>query len=66
MKKEITTKDLSALNELMTYENWIASKMQLYSEITTSNKLKKEYKDMANKHAILHKNLLNYLNSNAN
>lgn len=66
MKKEITTKDLQSLNELMTFENWMAVKMIHYSKIITSNKLKSHFKEMAKIHAMHHKNLLNYLSSNSN
>ncbi|MDD4111104.1 MAG: hypothetical protein PHS54_06150 [Clostridia bacterium] len=65
MDKKITTKDLMALNELMTFENWVACKMLNYSEQVESNKLKTEFKTMAQAHATHHKNLLSYLKSNS-
>ena len=40
MKKEITTKDIMALNELMTFENWIAVKMNMFYENETDKTLK--------------------------
>jgi hypothetical protein len=65
MDKKITTKDLMALNELMTFENWIACKMLNYSKLVSSSKLKKEFEMMAQTHAVHHKNLLNYLKTNS-
>jgi len=65
MKKEITTKDLMALNELMTFENWMAVKMKLYSEQATEKTLKTMFKNMASKHLENHCKLLNYLKTNA-
>lgn len=61
MKKEITTKDLMALNELMTFENWIATKMKFCSENVIDRTLKNVFKDMAGKHLENHKKLLKYL-----
>lgn len=65
MKKEITTKDLMALNELMTFENWMATKMYGYCEDSTERSLKSMFKDMALKHLESHNKLLNYLKTNA-
>ena len=65
MNKEITTKDLMALNELMTFENWMSTKMKLYSELATEKSLKTMFKDMAKKHLENHTKLLDYLKSNA-
>ena len=63
MSKQVTTKDLMALNELMTFENWMALKLLNYSKETTSTNLKNEFKKMAKIHAMNHKNLLNYLSN---
>lgn len=65
MKKEITTKDLMALNELMTFENWIAIKMKLYSEHSTDKSMKSLFKSMADEHLENHCKLLNYLQANS-
>lgn len=65
MKKEITTKDLMALNELMTFENWIAVKMQFCSENVQTSSLKKIFATMANEHCQNHEKLLKYLEVNA-
>lgn len=65
MKKQITTKDLQSLNELMTFENWMSVKMISYSKQISNSKLKSHFKEMAKIHAMHHKNLLNYLSSNS-
>ena len=65
MKKEITTKDIMALNELMTFENWMATKMNMFYENETDRSLKAMYKDMALKHLESHNKLLSYLKANA-
>ena len=65
MKKEITTKDIMALNELMTFENWIATKMFMFYENETDRSLKNMFKEMALKHYDSHAKLLNYLETNA-
>ena len=64
MKKEITTKDLMALNELMTFENWMATKMKFCAETVREKPLKTVFKDMANKHLENHGKLLAYLQAN--
>lgn len=65
MKKEITTKDLMALNEMMTFENWIATKMKFLSEQSTSKAHKTMFLDMAKAHYNHHEKLLEYLKANA-
>lgn len=65
MKKEVTTKDLMALNELMTFENWAASKMKLASENAKDKVLKTKFNDMSITHMGNHEKLLAYLKSNA-
>lgn len=57
----ITTKDLGALNELMTFENWLALKLAFYSREATGAQLKKYCADMVKAHAGHHEELLNYL-----
>ena len=64
MKKEITTKDLMALNEMMTFENWMATKMKLCCQMTNDRSLKNMFCDMANVHLENHKKLLKYLETN--
>lgn len=64
MKKEITTKDLMALNELMTFENWMAIKMKGCHDCSDDRTLKTMFKDMAKKHSEHHAKLLNYLRTN--
>lgn len=64
MKKEITTKDMMALNELMTFENWIATKMYFCANAVHEKSLTTIFKDMANKHLESHSKLLNYLKTN--
>lgn len=64
MKKEITTKDLMALNELMTFENWMATKMKFLSEMTEDRSLKNMFGNMASMHFENHKKLLKYLENN--
>lgn len=64
MKKEITTKDLMALNELMTFENWMATKMKFCQETVTDRTLKNMFGNMANMHLENHKKLLKYLETN--
>ena len=61
MKEQITTKDLMALNELMTFENWIAIKMKQCSVLSTDKSLKTMYKNMAKAHCENHNKLLNIL-----
>ncbi len=63
MKKEITTKDLMALNELMTFENWMATKMKFCGENVEDKTLKNMFNDMATKHLENHKKLLKFLQS---
>lgn len=63
MKKEITTKDLMALNELMTFENWIAVKLKACSETCASGQ-KNMFLEFADLHAENHKKLLKYLEKN--
>jgi len=64
MKKEITTKDLQSLNELMTFENWIAVKLINFSKQISNAELKEQFSKMAEMHITHHKNLLNYLSTN--
>ncbi|MDD3397262.1 MAG: hypothetical protein PHR96_01815 [Clostridia bacterium] len=66
MKNEITTKDLLALNELMTFENWIAVKMLNISDEISSDRLGNQFREMAKIHAMHHKNILDYVTSNSN
>ena len=61
----ITTKDLGALNELMTFENWISVKLSKYSKEINNAELKTVFSDMAQAHISHHEALLNYLKSNA-
>lgn len=63
-QQEITTKDLQALNELMTFENWIAIKMHQFSLITEEKNLKKTFDEMAQAHYTNHNALLEYLAQN--
>ena len=65
MKKEITTKDLMALNEMMTFENWMATKMKFCSQAVNEKPLKTMFEDMAQKHFENHSKLLAYLKANA-
>ncbi len=65
MKKELTTKDLMALNEMMTFENWMATKMKFCEQAVSEKPLKTMFKEMATKHLENHTKLLNYLKSNA-
>ena len=65
MKKEITTKDLMALNEMMTFENWLATKMKFCSQAVSEKPLKTMFADMAQKHLENHGKLLAYLKANA-
>ena len=64
MKNEITTKDLMALNELMTFENWMAVKMQACSDCSQDKSMKTMFKEMASKHFENHSKLLKYLEEN--
>ena len=66
MEKELTTKDLMAINELLTFENWISLKMHFCAENTTDKPLKTMFKQMAKKHLDNHERLLNYLETNTN
>lgn len=65
MKKMVSTKDLGALNELLTFENWMTLKLLYHSEFLTNKELKKDFEEMAKVHASQHKNLLKYLKANA-
>lgn len=65
MKKEITTKDLMALNELMTFENWLAVKLKNYSLMAVEKSTANLFKTMAQVHYSNHEKLLSYLESNA-
>lgn len=64
MKKEITTKDLMSLNELMTFENWMAIKMKACSETCVIGQ-KDIFLEFADLHAENHQKLLKYLERNA-
>lgn len=66
MELEITTKDLMAMNELMTFENWIAIKMRACADCVSDDSLKTMFKDMAKKHYENHKKLHSYLEQNFN
>lgn len=61
----ITTKDLMALGELMTFENWIAVKLINFSKTISNEDLKKTFDQMAEDHIKQHQALLSYLKSNA-
>ncbi len=61
MLKNLTTKDLMALNELMTFENWMAIKMKACSDVSTDKTQKTMFKDMAKKHYENHDKLLTML-----
>ena len=65
MKKMLTTKDLMALNELMTFENWMATKMKFCEQAVSEKPLKTMFKEMATKHLENHTKLLQYLTANA-
>lgn len=65
MKKDITTKDLMALNELMTFENWIAVKLKQYSGLSIEKNTANLFATMAQAHYDNHNKLLSYLKSNA-
>lgn len=64
MSEQITTKDLQSLNELMTFENWLAIKIKNYSEMVECEKLKTNFEQMANTHLGHHSALLDYLKNN--
>lgn len=57
----ITTKDLGALNELMTFENWMAIKVYEYSKEVSNSTLKSFLNNMTKVHKERHEALLNYL-----
>ena len=61
----ITTKDLMSLNEMMTYENWMATKMKFCEQAVSEKPLKTMFKSMADEHKANHAKLLNYLKANA-
>ncbi len=65
MKNMITTKDLGALNELMTFEHWMAVKLFHCSETISNSELKTTFKELAQVHIAHHEALLNYLEENA-
>ncbi len=65
MKKDITTKDLMAVNELMTFENWIAVKLKQYSGMCSEKSCANLFAGFAQAHYDNHAKLLNYLKSNA-
>ncbi|NCB48531.1 MAG: hypothetical protein EOM55_02785 [Clostridia bacterium] len=64
MSEQITTKDLQSLNELMNFENWLATKLKYYSEMAECEKLKANFENMAGTHLGHHKALLDYLKNN--
>lgn len=64
MEKEFTTKDLMALNELLTFENWMAVKMKACAECVKAATLKTMFSEMAQKHLDNHSKLLNQLEKN--
>lgn len=66
MKDIITTKDLMALNEMMTFENWIALKMNFCSSAVSDKALTTMFKNMSKEHFENHNKLLNYLQSKSN
>ncbi len=61
----ITTKDLGALNELMTFENWMAIKLIEYSKMISNDTLKDSFAQMAEVHVAHHQALLEYLEAKA-
>ncbi len=61
MVKDLTTKDLMALNEMMTFENWMSTKMKACSDATTDKTQKTMFLDMAKKHYENHNKLLTLL-----
>lgn len=65
MKNMITTKDLGALNELMTFENWMTIKLVDFSKTVSNSELKSFCSEMAKEHAANHEALLTYLKTNA-
>ena len=62
--EQLTTKDLMALNELMTFENWIATKMQACAGCGDESSVKKMFCEMAKSHFDSHSKLLAYLTKN--
>lgn len=65
MENMITTKDLGGLNELMTFEHWMAVKLFHCSDIISSKELQDVFKNLAKVHVAHHEALLNYLETNA-
>lgn len=49
-KVSLTQKDLSLLNDLLTYEQWAAKKSQMYSESLTDPALKQMCKTLEENH----------------
>lgn len=66
MKNRITTKDLGSLNELMTFESWMALKLASYAETIEDEKFASQFRSMSKVHKDHHKGLLDYLKSNGN
>lgn len=61
MEQEFTTKDLMALNEIMTFENWMAVKMKACAGCVKDASVKKMFCEMANMHYENHNKLLCFL-----
>ncbi len=61
METELTTKDLMALNELMTFENWMSVKMKACSTCVNDKQIKTMFENMADKHYENHSKLLETL-----
>lgn len=65
LKHPITTKDLGALNELIIFEQWAATKYKFLQELTNDSDCQKLFKKLCKEHEIRRDSMLKYLKSNA-
>ena len=65
MKHPITTKDLGALNELMIFEQWAATKFRLLYDRTEEESIKTFFQEICLSHSARREDLYAYLKNNA-
>lgn len=65
MKNTITTKDLGALNELMIFEQWAATKFRHWYDFIEDENLKELFANACISHNERHDFLFDYLTTNS-
>lgn len=64
MKNKLTTKDLGALNELILFEQWAATKFRHWYDMLEDENLKELFAEICISHNKRHDKLMEYLESN--